>query len=163
MKNKAIFLDRDGVILNNEHHYYIWKPDQVEYVDGIFENLQFLAKMGFQFFIVSNQGGISRGFYTKTDVENLHQELADTFRKHHISITEMTFCPHHPEVEKCLCRKPESLLLEKLIAKYAISADGSYLIGDSQTDMDAARNAGVCGIKVTPNRNMVESLSLIAE
>lgn len=163
MKKKTIFLDRDGVVINNEHHYYIWKPEQVQYVDGIFENLQILAKKGFQFFIVSNQGGISRGFYTKTDVQKLHLELAETLRKYKVEIADIAFCPHHPDVEKCLCRKPESLLLEKLIAKYSVSKKDSYFVGDSETDLEAARKAGISGIKVRPNRNMYENLSLIIE
>lgn len=161
MMKKAIFLDRDGVILNNEHHYYIWKAEQVQYVDGIFGNLQILANSGFQLFIVSNQGGISRGFYTKTDVEKLHRELTEMLRKYKIEISDVAFCPHHPEVENCLCRKPESLLLEKLIAKHSISVNDSYFIGDSETDMEAAAKAGISGIRVRPNRNMRENLSAI--
>jgi len=57
---KAIFLDRDGVLISNTDHYYIWKQDQLEYVDGVFRNLQMLTERGFLLFIVSNQGGISK-------------------------------------------------------------------------------------------------------
>lgn len=163
MKEKAIFLDRDGVIINNEQRYYIWKPEQVEYVEGIFENLRRMAEKGFHFFIVSNQGGISRGFYSKTDIQKLHLNLLETFRNYQIEIDEIAFCPHHPDVEKCLCRKPESLLLEKLIAKHSVSEKDSYFIGDSETDMEAAGNAGISGIKVTPNRNMRANLSFLVE
>ncbi len=159
--NKAIFLDRDGVLIDNNEHYYIWKSDQLLLIDGVSENLKILLQKGFLLFIVSNQGGISRGLYTKDDTLKLHAELIQTFKADHIEITEIAFCPHHPEVEKCLCRKPNSLMIEKLMAKYKISKPDSYFIGDSQSDMDAAEKAGIQGIQNVPNQNMFPYLSFL--
>jgi D-glycero-D-manno-heptose 1,7-bisphosphate phosphatase len=161
MSKKAIFLDRDGVLIDNSKHYYIWKTDQLTFVDGIMENLKMLMHKGFRLFIVSNQGGISRGLYSKDDILKLHTELIHTFRANNIEIAEIAFCPHHPEVEKCLCRKPDSLMLEKLIAKYNISKPDSYLIGDSQSDMDASEKAGIQGIQIIPNQNMFPYISFL--
>jgi len=160
---KAIFLDRDGVLISNRDHYYIWKQNQVEYVEGIFENLKMLADKGFQLFIVSNQGGISRGLYSKKDIQKLHEELIQDFQKHGIEISEIVYCPHHPEVEKCLCRKPGSLMIDKLIAKYGLSKEGSYLIGDRASDMEAAQNAGLSGILISPNQNMHSYISFLIQ
>jgi len=159
--NKAIFLDRDGVIIDNSEHYYIWKSDQFMLIDGVIENLKMLSQKGFQLFIVSNQGGISRGLYFKNDILKLHAELAQTFKENFIEIAEIAFCPHHPEVEKCLCRKPDSLMLEKLIAKYRIRKEESYMIGDSQSDMDAANKVGIQGIQIIPNQNMFPYISFL--
>ena len=159
MKNKAIFLDRDGVIISNKDHYYIWKSEQLVIVDGVFENLQRLIMKGFLLFIVSNQGGISRGLYSKSDIEKLHEELIQTFRKNNIVISEIVFCPHHPEIEKCMCRKPGSLMIDKLVAKYKLSREDSFLIGDSESDMEAAKKAGIQGIRISPNQNMVSFIS----
>jgi len=159
MKNKAIFLDRDGVIISNKDHYYIWKSEQLVIVDGVFENLQRLIMKGFLLFIVSNQGGISRGLYSKSDIEKLHEELIQTFRKNNIEISEIVFCPHHPEIEKCMCRKPGSLMIDKLVAKYKLSREESFLIGDSESDMEAAKKAGIQGIRISPNQNMVSFIS----
>lgn len=159
MKNKAIFLDRDGVIISNKDHYYIWKSEQLVIVDGVFENLQRLILKGFLLFIVSNQGGISRGLYSKSDIEKLHEELIQTFRKNNIEISEIVFCPHHPEIEKCMCRKPGSLMIDKLVAKYKLSREDSFLIGDSESDMEAAKKAGIQGIRISPNQNMVSFIS----
>jgi D-glycero-D-manno-heptose 1,7-bisphosphate phosphatase len=161
MNKKAIFLDRDGVLVDNSQHYYIWKSDQLVLVEGVVENLKLLSQKGFQLFIVSNQGGISRGLYSKEDVLKLHAELIRTFRNNNIEIAEIAFCPHHPEIEKCLCRKPGSLMLEKLIAKYQISKPDSYLIGDSPSDMEAAEKAGIRGIPVFLNRDMFPYLSFL--
>ena len=154
MASKAIFLDRDGVLVDNSKHYYIWNADQLNLIDGIAENLKMLLQKGFKLFIVSNQGGISRGKYTKKDIINLHDELIRTFRLNGIEITDIIFCPHHPDIEKCLCRKPDSLMLEKLIARHKIDKASSFFIGDSQSDMEAAANAGINGIQIVPNKNM---------
>ncbi|HAH24629.1 MAG TPA: hypothetical protein DCL77_12905 [Prolixibacteraceae bacterium] len=152
--NKAIFLDRDGVLINNKDHYYIWESSQLEFIEGVFDNLQLLQQKGFQLFIVSNQGGISRGLYTKENIGQLHEELIQTFSNHQITISDILFCPHHSEIEKCLCRKPESLMIDKLMAKYGLNPLESILIGDNESDMIAAAMAGIQGIRITPNQNM---------
>ncbi len=154
MKSKAIFLDRDGVLVDNSEHYYIWKTDQLSLVDGAVENLKMLFQKGFKLFIISNQGGISRGQYTKNDILKLHDELLQAFSLNDIEIADIVFCPHHPDIEKCLCRKPDSLMLEKLIAKYKIDKTSSFFIGDSRSDMEAATKAGIKGIQIIPNKNM---------
>lgn len=160
---KAIFLDRDGVLINNQQHYYIWKSDQMQFVDGVFKNLQMFQDNGFQLFIVSNQGGISRGLYSKEDILKLHDELIQTFRNNNITITELLFCPHHGDNEKCLCRKPEPLMLEKLIAKYGINPSESVMIGDNESDMIAASGAGINGIKIEANQNMLPFISKLLQ
>jgi D-glycero-D-manno-heptose 1,7-bisphosphate phosphatase len=151
---RAIFLDRDGVIIDNQNHYYIWNLEQLTLIDGVFENLRLLQQEGYQLFIVSNQGGISRGLYTKDDILKLHEELIETFRENQITISDISFCPHHNENEKCLCRKPESLMIDKLIAKYDLNPAESFMIGDSESDMKAADLAGIKGIRITQNQNM---------
>lgn len=159
--NKAIFLDRDGVLINNQHHYYIWESAQLEFIEGVFENLILLQQKGFQLFIVSNQGGISRGLYSKVNIQELHEELIQIFSKNQINISEILFCPHHSEIEKCLCRKPQSLMIDKLLAKYELNPTESIMIGDSQSDMTAAAMAGIQGIRITPNENMFPFISML--
>jgi D-glycero-D-manno-heptose 1,7-bisphosphate phosphatase len=157
--NKAIFLDRDGVLISNQHHYYIWESAQLEFIDGVFKNLYLLQSKGFQLFIVSNQGGISRQLYTKENILKLHEELIETFRKNQIIISDILFCPHHSELEKCLCRKPQSLMLDKLMARYELNPLQSIMIGDSESDMESAAMAGIQGIRITPNQNMFPFIS----
>lgn len=159
MNGKAIFLDRDGVLIDNSDHYYIWKEEQLKFVDGVFDNLKWLLLKGYQLFIVSNQGGISKGVYSKNDILELHMLLLQTFRNHSIEITEITFCPHHPEIEKCMCRKPDSIMIEKLLAKYKLNRDGSYFIGDSCSDRSAALSAGIQSIQIPSNSNMQSFIS----
>lgn len=161
--NKAVFLDRDGVLINNRQHYYIWKSDQLEFVDGVFENLRLLQQHGYQLYIVSNQGGISRGMYTREDILQLHELLISTLSNHQIHIHDILFCPHHPEHEKCLCRKPASLMIDKLVAKYELSITDSVMIGDSESDMKAAELAGIKGIRVSANENMFPFISILLQ
>jgi D-glycero-D-manno-heptose 1,7-bisphosphate phosphatase len=161
MKRKAIFLDRDGVLIKNNTHYYIWKNEQLEIVEGVIDNLKLLIHQGFQLFMVSNQGGISKGIYTKSDILKLHNELLLDFKNEKIEIKEVLFCPHHPEVENCICRKPDSLLIEKLSAKYNLNKSDSYFIGDSESDMLAAQKAGIKGIKINSNQNMYPFISFL--
>jgi D-glycero-D-manno-heptose 1,7-bisphosphate phosphatase len=159
--NKAVFLDRDGVVINNSEHYYIWKSDQMEFVEGIFDNLRLLQQNGYELFIVSNQGGISRSLYTKEDILKLHQQMISILSNHQIRIRDIAFCPHHPDHEKCMCRKPSSLMIDKLIARYDLSKTKSVMIGDSESDMIAAQLAGIKGIKVTANENMFPQISAL--
>ncbi len=151
---KAIFLDRDGVIVNNSQHYYIYKKEDVEFVDGVFENLISLRNAGYEFFIVTNQGGIAKKQYTMDDVNKVHHYIANELEKSGIIIRDIMVCPHHESVEKCLCRKPSPLMIEKLIALYQIDPKQSFFIGDSDTDIQAAKAAGVKGIKIEGNKNM---------
>lgn len=159
---KAIIFDRDGVITNNSKHYYVWNQEQLQFVDGVFSNLKILTLKGFQLFIVSNQGGISKGLYSRDHILKLHLEIEVAFTKQKIEITDVLFCPHHPEIEKCLCRKPESLMIERLIAKYNLNKQKTYFIGDSDSDMKAAGRAGIHGIKIPANQNMYPFISFLS-
>jgi D-glycero-D-manno-heptose 1,7-bisphosphate phosphatase len=161
MNQKAIFLDRDGVLIKNDTQYYIWKLEQMEFVDGVFDNLRLLAQHGYQLFIVSNQGGISKGIYKTADILKLHDELNLKFKNEGIAIKDIVFCPHHPEIEKCMCRKPDSLMIDKLIAKYKLSNTDSYFVGDTESDLKAARKAGIHGIKIIANQTMYPFISIL--
>lgn len=151
---KAAFLDRDGVIINNSNHYYIYKTEDVSFVEGIFENLQLITSKGFELFIVSNQGGIAKKEYTKDNVNAVHQFITDEAAKYGVHFRDIYFCPHHDTIAPCLCRKPSSLMIEKLMAKYDVDPEQSLLIGDNITDIQAAESAGIRGIKIDANQNM---------
>lgn len=158
---KAIFLDRDGVINSDVGRYYIYKPDDFVLNDGILSALQKLKKAGFIFFVITNQGGIAKGLYSKKDVNLVHAKLTRQFLEAGIELKAIYTCPHHPDFENCLCRKPGALMFEKAIARFAIDKTKSYMIGDSVKDMEAAKNAGIQGIKIASNQNIQTILSVI--
>ncbi len=159
-KRKVLFLDRDGVI-NNNKAYYIYKPEDFQLNDGVIEALKQLQKAGFEFIIVSNQSGIAREVCSIWDVEKLHVYISKLFLHEDIHILEYYYCTHHPDVSMCLCRKPSPLLFEKAIARFNIDATTSWMIGDQMRDIEAAANAGIKGILVEPNKNLLYVLPTI--
>ncbi|MBI2280676.1 MAG: HAD family hydrolase [Bacteroidetes bacterium] len=153
MNKKIIFLDRDGVI-NMERGDYTFKIDYFVFVDGLFSALALLKNKGFEFIVITNQGGISKGIYTHQDVQQLNNLIKAAFKNHQLKLLDIFYCPHHNDVEKCICRKPDSLLLEKAIAKYNVDIGKSYFVGDSDRDIEAAKKVGVKGIKVNKNSDL---------
>jgi D-glycero-D-manno-heptose 1,7-bisphosphate phosphatase len=150
---KAVFLDRDGVI-NKEIGDYAYKEKDFVINEGVLEFLQFLTDKQFIIIIISNQGGIGRGIYTKETVEKLHNRMLSYFSANRVTIHEIYYCPHHPETGKCLCRKPESLMIEKAIARFSIDREQSFLIGDTERDIQSAGKCGIRAIQIKPNENL---------
>ncbi|MBN1253240.1 MAG: HAD-IIIA family hydrolase [Bacteroidales bacterium] len=157
-KNKAIFLDRDGVINNNSNTYYTFKKEDFILNDGVIKSLKIFYDKGFILIIISNQGGISKKAFSITDVENLQTHINEIFEKENIKITDSYFCPHHSDIEKCICRKPDSLLLEKAVARYKIDIEKSFFIGDSERDIMAGEKAGIKSIKINANKNLFDEI-----
>src|SRR6185437_5420897 len=137
---KAIFLDRDGVIIT-ERGDYNYLPADIVLVHGIAETLRILEKKGFIFIVITNQGGIARGIFTHERVEEIHAGLKAHFEKAHIDIKEFYYCPHHPSASACICRKPDSLMLEKAMARFDIDPSQSWFIGDTDRDIEAGKKA----------------------
>jgi D-glycero-D-manno-heptose 1,7-bisphosphate phosphatase len=154
MKKKAVFLDRDGII-NKERGDYTFRLEDFVFVDDLVKSLRRFQNNDFKLIVVSNQSGIDKGLYTFADVEILHDHLLRYMRINGIQIEEIYYCPHHPTVSKCICRKPDSLLIEKAIARFNIDPATSYFIGDRERDVEAARKAGVEGILVDSNSSLL--------
>lgn len=158
--NKAVFLDRDGTI-NDNRDYYVYSPGKFIFNPGVIETLLKLRKKGYHLFIISNQSGIGKGTYSIKDVEKVHDYMKQELMKSCIEITGILYCTHHPDSGKCLCRKPESLLFEKAIHRYNIDPSVSYMVGDSQRDIDAGKKVGLKGILIEANSNLKQILKLI--
>jgi D-glycero-D-manno-heptose 1,7-bisphosphate phosphatase len=158
MKHKAVFLDRDGVI-NQEIGRYVSDIDDFVLNPGVLQAIRKLKQSGFLVIVITNQGGISRGLYTKEKLDCMHNILNEQLARFEIAIDEIYICPHHDKIEKCLCRKPNSLLLEKAITRFNIDVTQSVLIGDSERDIIAAERVGLKGIKVEPNGNLMKHIS----
>ena len=156
--NKAIFLDRDGVINQNDDHYYVYKPGDFVINQGIMEFMEALQKEGYLLVIITNQGGISKGLYTRTDTDRIHELLIEQCSRYKIRISEIYFCPHSSKIENCLCRKPMPLMLEKAIARFGIDPDISWFIGDSDRDSEAGEAAGLNTLKIESNENLLPYL-----
>ncbi|MGL4908097.1 MAG: D-glycero-alpha-D-manno-heptose-1,7-bisphosphate 7-phosphatase [Bacteroidales bacterium] len=161
--NKAVFLDRDGVINSDEGHYYVHRPQDFVFTPQLPLQLKRLADANYLLFVISNQGGIARGLYTLEDTQHLHQNLQTSLLKDNVQITEFCVCPHHPEHSNCLCRKPSPLMVQKCLARFNVDATQSYFLGDRQSDMQAAQAAGVQGIFIERNQGISNAVSQILQ
>jgi len=151
---KAIFLDRDGVINSDVGHYYIYKVGDFIINKGIINSLKRFQEAGYKLFIVSNQGGVAKGIYSCEDVDQVHDYLKSQLEENDIQLQEIYYCPHHESVAACECRKPSPYMINLAIEKYNIDINTSYLIGDSKRDIEAAEAAGVSGIKIDANEDI---------
>lgn len=154
MQKKAVFFDRDGVINNEENNYYIFRTEEFFLNEGIAEAMQELKCKGFIFIVITNQGGISKSYYSHEDVAKVHNKLQRLLAKYGVELAEIYYCPHHSDNENCLCRKPKTISIEKAIARFNIDRNKSYFVGDRETDIEAGKKAELKCILVEPNQNM---------
>ena len=144
---RALFLDRDGVI--NHDAGYTSTIEKFCFIDGIFELAREAVKRGYLIFVVTNQAGIARGFYTEKDFQVLTDWMCERFREQDAPIEEIFHCPFHPQHgigqyrQESLDRKPNPGMILRAACKHGIDLDRSVMVGDKVTDMQAALNAGV--------------------
>ncbi len=151
---KAIFLDRDGVINNEESNYYIFRTEDFFLNKGIADALKKLQSRGYIFIVITNQGGISKSYYSHDDVKRVHQKMTALLKEYNINLAEIYYCPHHSDNENCLCRKPKSISIEKALARFNIDPAQSWFVGDRDTDMEAATRTGLKSVRVEANQDM---------
>ena len=148
-KIKAVFFDRDGVL--NVDKDYLHTIKDFEWIDGAKESIVFLTKNNYTVFVVTNQSGIARGFYTIDDMQKLHEYMAAEIKQAGGNIEKFYFCPHLPGGKikefaiECDCRKPKPGLLLQALREYAIDKENSFLIGDKPRDVESAAAAGIKG------------------
>ena len=153
---KALFLDRDGVI--NIDKGYVHKIEDFEFIDGIFDLCKFFQKRGFLIFIITNQAGIARGYYSENDFNILTGWMIEEFKKRDVRIEKVYYCPHHPDFTgKCSCRKPNPGMILTAKKEFNIDLKNSILIGDKISDIEAGKNAGI-GINILFNQNNFATL-----
>ena len=140
MAIKTIFLDRDGVI--NREVNYLYEIKNFKFIDGVFEACQHFQKLNYEIIIVSNQSGIARGYFKENDYIKLNKWMIKKFEQKKISILDTFYCPHGPD-SKCNCRKPQPGMFLEAQQKHNISMQDSWMIGDKETDISAAKNAGI--------------------
>ena len=140
MQQKALFLDRDGII--NVDHGYVYQIEKFEFIKGIFDLVKLFTDAGYLIFVVTNQSGIGRGYYSEEDFTTLTDWTIEAFKERDIKIEKVYYCPHSPE-EKCHCRKPEIGMIEQALEDHPIDLANSWLIGDKQSDIDLAMNASI--------------------
>jgi D,D-heptose 1,7-bisphosphate phosphatase len=146
----AIFFDRDGVL--NRDTGYPHRPDQVDWEKGVFEAIKAVNDAGFFAFVITNQAGVARGIYEETDVQHLHCWMNEQLAVHGAHIDEFVYCPYHPTEgheqyrRESECRKPKPGMILNLLDRWAIDRTRCALIGDKESDLQAAAAAGIPGV-----------------
>jgi D-glycero-D-manno-heptose 1,7-bisphosphate phosphatase len=125
--------------------------EEMEYFPDTLKALQLLQTLGYELFIVTNQSGVGRGYFSLENVYVIHKQLQNDLRENKLNpFKDFAICPHSPD-DKCACRKPSGQMIQELIEKHNLSAEHSYMVGDKLIDAEAGKNAGVHGILVRHN------------
>ncbi|MEA2034136.1 MAG: HAD family hydrolase [Euryarchaeota archaeon] len=147
MKKAAVFLDRDGTI--NFDSGYVSSPADLKIFPAALRGLKLLSEKGFSLFIVTNQSGLARGYFSENDLDDIHRRLLGDLKREGITIDEIAVCPHHPD-EGCNCRKPSPLLVRRLANRHGLDLRRSFFVGDKLTDIRTGINAGCRTVLITP-------------
>lgn len=161
-RRPAVFLDRDGTI--NCDNGYTHTISQFRFLPSAVEGLKILFSKGYSLIVITNQAGIARGYYTIEDVRRLHQWVDKQLIIHGVQILEYLVCPHHPDFTGiCACRKPGNILIEKAINNFNLERNMSWLIGDRQSDKEAAHRSGLnfIGVKNKSVHDFGEDTSVV--
>ena len=164
--NRAVFLDRDGVI--NVDHGYVSTWEAFEFLPGVPEALRVLQRAGYLLVVVSNQSGIGRGFYSESDVNRLNSQIRAVLTDWEVTVAGFYHCPHHPTEAlepyriQCDCRKPAPGMILQACRNLKIEAAESVLVGDKRTDIEAGIAAGIGRLFWISNATASEGIDVIS-
>jgi len=159
--NKAVFLDRDGVITQDPPHY-AHRIDQLALIEGSGPAIKMLNDKKFKVIVITNQSGVAKGFYEEKDIEIFNRGMIGLLKQAGARIDAIYYCPHHPkaEVQKyridCGCRKPKPGMLLEGGKRYNVDFPSSFLVGDKWSDIEAGRSAGCKTILVKTGHGLQE-------
>lgn len=140
---RAVFLDRDGVIneVLTKRVKFVNEPKQFYFLPGAEEAIKNLNDYFDYVFVVTNQGGIGLGYMKEKQLQKVHDHMVAELKKKGATVHEVAYCPHKPKAG-CECRKPNSKMIQDLAEKYNIDLEKSYMVGDTDTDIQAGKKAG---------------------
>lgn len=157
----AIFLDRDGVI-NQERKDYVKNLSEFLILDGVADAIDLLRKNDYLIIIITNQSAINRGLLSVEMLNEIHKHLHDYLKSKGTYIDAIYFCSHTPE-ENCSCRKPKPGMILQAANDYKIDLTKSCMIGNSSTDMEAAKAAGCKCILLKENQNLLQAVKKLVQ
>jgi len=146
MKNKTIFLDRDGTIARDVP--YCGNPEDFECLPTVPKAIRRLNENGFMVVVITNQSGIARGYFTEGILAQIHRKMEEELAEQGAHVDGIYYCPHHPN-DGCECRKPKIGLFLQAVNELHIDLSHSFMVGDMQMDIDAGKALGSKTILVT--------------
>ncbi|WP_226668398.1 D-glycero-alpha-D-manno-heptose-1,7-bisphosphate 7-phosphatase [Metabacillus litoralis] len=155
--NKAVFLDRDGVInevLSNRVKF-VNKPEQMYLLEGVGEAVKLLNDAGYFVFVVTNQGGVGLGYMKEEMLLKVHEKMKHDIEEYGGKIDDIIYCPHKPHAG-CACRKPEPEMLHQLAKKHNVNLNESFMIGDRDVDIQAGKQAGTNTILIGDEKELAD-------
>ncbi len=139
--NKAVFLDRDGVV--NTEVDYLHEPEKVKLEKHVVEAFRIFRRKGYKLVVVTNQAGVAKGVYKEEDIAPVHEKIQELLAAENLSIDAFYYCIHHPDFTgACSCRKPAPGMLLRAAADLDIDVSQSVMVGDRMSDVEAGVNAG---------------------
>ena len=162
--NKAVFLDRDGTIV--EDVGYMNSPQQIQFISGSIEAIKKLNDAGYKVIIITNQAGVAHGLVTEDMLQSIDKALHKGLLHGGAHLDAIYYCPHHPEhgvypyKQACECRKPHPGLILKAQKQFDLDLSQSFMIGDKATDIEAGKSAGTKTIMVMTGRGQEEKANL---
>ena len=155
MKEKLVlFLDRDGVI-NKKRTDYVKTINELKFIPNIFNALKKFNDIGFIIIVITNQSVVNRKIISEIQLKEIHNHMLKTMEKNSCKIAKIYYCPHHPE-EKCDCRKPNSGMIKQAMNDFEIKTQNAILIGDSETDIEAATKMKIKSIKIQTDGQLID-------
>lgn len=137
---QAVFLDRDGTLIENRH--YLASPDGVAILPGVREALALAREAGAKLFVLTNQSGVGRGYFTLADVEAQNRRMIDLLDLGDDLFTRIRVAPERPD-EPPVYRKPSPRFIHEMLAEHDLAAEAAWMVGDSPADWEAGLNAGI--------------------
>jgi len=149
---QILFLDRDGVI-NEKREDYVKSVNEFKFLPNILDALKTINDLGISIIIITNQSIINRKIISENQLKEIHDYMLKIIEKNSCKITKIYHCPHHPD-EKCNCRKPNPGMIEQAVKDFKIDLSNALLIGDSNSDIEAANKMKIKSIKIETNGNL---------
>jgi histidinol-phosphate phosphatase family protein len=156
VSQRAVFLDRDGTLIREVSEHGLVAPEPLELLPGVAGAVRRLNHDGWRAILVTNQPAVAKGMCSESDVQQVHNKLETLLGREHAFLDRIYWCPHHPQrgfpgeradlKTECACRKPKIGMIERAASELNIDLSRSWMMGDSTTDIQTARNAGLKSI-----------------
>ena len=149
--NKAVFLDRDGVLIEDVH--YLSRVEDVKFLSGIPDAIKQINQLGYLAILITNQSVVARGQCSEENLHKIHEYMLNYLNQAGARLDAIYYCPHHPDFEYnsvsvCDCRKPGTLLVDKAVERFNIDVNQSFFVGDKESDIQCGVNAGLTTVGV---------------